>query len=169
MTEIAKPTVLVVDDEKSILEALSDTLRDDGYEVINASSGEEALTLVKEQPPELILLDVWMSPGIDGLETLKAIKEIAPEPIVIMISGHGNVDIAVQATKLGAYDFLEKPLSGEKVLILLKRALEKQTLEKENIALKTSISKSFEIVGESPGIKALKTEIAKTAISQSRV
>src|SRR3990167_7830511 len=111
MIETVKPTILIVDDEKSILEALSDTLRDDGYEVINASSGEEALTLVKEQPPELILLDVWMSPGIDGLETLKAIKEIAQEPIVIMISVHSNIDTAVQATKLGAYDFLEKPLS----------------------------------------------------------
>src|SRR4030067_828166 len=169
MTEIAKPTVLVVDDEKSILEALSDTLRDDGYEVINASSGEEALTLVKEQPPELILLDVWMSPGIDGLETLKAIKEIAPEPIVIMISGHSNIDTAVQATKLGAYDFLEKPLSGEKVLILVKRAIEKQALEKENVELKTSIFQRWEIIGEGPKIITLKNEISKAGASQGRV
>ncbi len=169
MTEIAKPIILVVDDEKSILESLSDTLKDDGYEVITASSGNEALTWVKEQFMELILLDVWMSPGIDGLETLRAIKDISPESIVIMISGHSNIDTAVQATKLGAYDFLEKPLSGEKVLILVKRALEKQALEKENAALKTSITQSFEIVGESLKIKALKNDITKTAISQSRV
>ena len=169
MIETVKPTILIVDDEKSILETLSDTLRDDGYEVINASSGEEALTLVKEQPPELILLDVWMSPGIDGLETLKAIKEIAPEPIVIMISGHSNIDTAVQATKLGAYDFLEKPLSGEKVLILVKRAIEKQALEKENVELKTSIFQRWEIIGESPNIITLKNEISKAGDSQGRV
>ena len=169
MIETVKPTILIVDDEKSILEALSDTLRDDGYEVINASSGEEALTLVKEQPPELILLDVWMSPGIDGLETLKAIKEIAPEPIVIMISGHSNIDTAVQATKLGAYDFLEKPLSGEKVLILVKRAIEKQALEKENVELKTSIFQRWEIIGESPNIITLNNEISKAGASQGRV
>jgi two-component system nitrogen regulation response regulator NtrX len=169
MIETVKPTILIVDDEKSILETLSDTLRDDGYEVINASSGEEALTLVKEQPPELILLDVWMSPGIDGLETLKAIKEIAPEPIVIMISGHSNIDTAVQATKLGAYDFLEKPLSGEKVLILVKRAIEKQALEKENVELKTSIFQRWEIIGESPNIITLNNEISKAGASQGRV
>ncbi len=169
MTETVKPTILVVDDEENILETLSDTLKDDGYEVKAASSGEAALTLIKEQSPELILLDVWMSPGIDGLETLKAIKEITPESIVIMISGHSNIDTAVQATKLGAYYFLEKPLSGERVLILVKRALEKQALEKENEALRTSISHSFEIVGESPKIKTLKDEISKAAASNSRV
>ena len=110
-----------------------------------------------------------MSPGIDGLETLKAIKEIAPEPIVIMISGHSNIDTAVQATKLGAYDFLEKPLSGEKVLILVKRAIEKQALEKENVELKTSIFQRWEIIGESPNIITLKNEISKAGASQGRV
>ncbi len=169
MTKAAKPTVLVVDDEGGILETLSSILEDEGYEAITASSGEQALTLVKELSPEVILLDVWMPQGIDGLETLKGIKEITQDSAVIMISGHANIDIAVQATKLGAYDFLEKPLSLEKVSILIKRALEKQKLERENIALKTSISQKWEIVGESPKIKVLKNEISKVAASQSRV
>ncbi|MCK5139308.1 MAG: sigma-54-dependent Fis family transcriptional regulator, partial [Thermodesulfovibrionia bacterium] len=169
MTRELKPTVLVVDDEESILETLSGILNDDGYEVVTSSSGEQALTFVKETSPEIILLDVWMPRGIDGLETLKAIKELSQEPIVIMISGHSNIDTAVQATKLGAYDFLEKPLSLEKVLITIKRAIEKMRLENENIALKTRILQKFEIVGESPKIKALKSEISKTSATPSRV
>ena len=123
MTRELKPTVLVVDDEESILETLSGILNDDGYEVVTSSSGEQALTFVKETSPEIILLDVWMPRGIDGLETVKAIKEISQEPIVIMISGHSNIDTAVQATKLGAYDSLEQPLSLEKVRITIKRSI----------------------------------------------
>lgn len=169
MTKAAKPTILVVDDENSILETLSGILEDEGYEVLTASSGDNALNIARDSSPEVILLDIWMPPGIDGLETLKSIKEINPESIVIMISGHGNIDIAVQATKLGAYDFLEKPLSLEKVLILVKRAIEKQSLEKENIELKTSISQKWEIIGESQKMRGLKDEIARVASSQSRV
>jgi two-component system nitrogen regulation response regulator NtrX len=169
MTRTDKPTVLIVDDETSILETLSGILNDEGYEVATASSGEEAVTLAKEVSPEIVLLDVWMPPGMDGLQTLTAIKEISQETVIIMISGHANIDIAVQATKLGAYDFLEKPLSLEKVLIIINRALEKQRLEKENIALKTSISQKWEIIGESPQIKAVKNQISKIAASQSRI
>lgn len=169
MALTTKATVLVVDDEESILETLSGILEDEGHEVITASSGGQALNLVKELSPEVILLDVWMPRGIDGLETLKAIKEITQESTVIMISGHGNIDIAVQAITLGAYDFLEKPLSLEKVLILIQRALEKQKLEKENITLKTSISYEREIIGESPKIITLTDTISKAAASQSRV
>jgi len=165
----AKATILVVDDEEGIVETLSGILEDEGYEVITASSGEKAIDLIKEFSPEVIILDVWMPGGIDGLETLREIKEISTGSAVIMISGHANIDIAVHATKLGAYDFLEKPLSLEKVLILVRRAIEQQHLKKENIALKTSISKQWEIIGESPKIIALKDEIAKAASSSSRV
>ncbi|HCC68984.1 MAG TPA: Fis family transcriptional regulator [Nitrospiraceae bacterium] len=165
---MTKATVLVVDDEESILDALSGILEDEGYEVITASSGEEAITKVTEYAPELIILDVWM-PGIDGIETLKAIKGLNNDSMVIMISGHGSIDIAVKATKLGAYDFLEKPLSLEKILILVKRALEKQHLEKENITLRRSMTEAWEIIGESQKINALKDEIAKAGPSQSRV
>ncbi len=169
MAVATKATVLVVDDEEGILETLSGILEDEGYEVITASSGEQALTLVKELSPEVILLDVWMPQGIDGLETLKGIKEITQEPVVIMISGYANIDMAVQATKLGAHDFLEKPLSLEKILILIRRALERQQLEKENKELKTTLSRRQEIIGKSPQIITLKEDISKAAVSRSRV
>jgi two-component system nitrogen regulation response regulator NtrX len=169
MTVTTKATVLVVDDEEGILETLSGILEDERYEVLTASSGEDALSMVMEYQPELVLLDVWMPNGIDGLETLKNIKEIDPETEVIMISGHANIDTAVQATKLGAHDFLEKPLSLERVLILINRALEKHHLKKENKELKSVLSVRQEIIGESPQIKQLKDDILKAAASQSRV
>ncbi len=169
MVETTKATVLVVDDEEGILETLAGILEDEGYEAVTATSGKQALNLVKELLPEVILLDVWMPKGIDGLETLKGIKAITGNSAVIMISGHANIDTAVQATKLGAYDFLEKPLSLEKVLILIKRALEKQRLEKENIELKATISQKWEIVGESPGMLSLKKDISRAAVSKSRI
>lgn len=169
MAVATKATILVVDDEESILETLSGILEDEGYEVITASSGEKALDLIREFSPEVMILDVWMPGGVDGLDTLKEIKEISPETAVIMISGHANIDIAVHATKLGAYDFLEKPLSLEKVLILVKRAIEQQHLKKENIVLKSTISQQWEIIGESPKTISLKDEIAKAASSNGRV
>jgi two-component system nitrogen regulation response regulator NtrX len=169
MPATLNPVILVVDDEASIIDTLSGILTDEGYDVITASSGEQALAVIKERSLKIILLDVWMSPGIDGLETLKVIKEISEDSIVIMISGHGSIDTAVQATKLGAYDFLEKPLSLEKVLIIIQRAMEKLKLENENIALKTSILETFEIIGQSPKIESLKNQISQTAASQSRV
>ncbi|MBI4654989.1 MAG: sigma-54-dependent Fis family transcriptional regulator [Nitrospirae bacterium] len=161
----AKSTVLVVDDEDSILESLKGILDDEGYEVITASSGEEAVNLTSEFSPEVILLDVWMK-GMDGIETLKAIKDINRSPAVIMLSGHANIDIAIQAIRLGAYDFLEKPLSLERVLILVKRALERQRLERENIALRMG---ELNIIGESPKMKIIKEEVVKAAQSQGRV
>lgn len=169
MNTATKATVLVVDDEEGILETLSGILEDEGYEAVTASSGEQALNLVSELLPEVIVLDVWMPEGIDGLETLKGIKKITKNSSVIMISGHANIDIAVQATKLGAYDFLEKPLSLEKVLILIKRALEKQRLEKENKELKATISEVWKLVGESPRMISLKKDISRAAASKSRV
>jgi two-component system nitrogen regulation response regulator NtrX len=169
MTDTTKATVLVVDDEEGILETLSGILEDERYEVLTASSGENALSKVREYQPELVLLDVWMPNGIDGLETLKNIKEINQDTEVIMISGHANIDTAVQATKLGAHDFLEKPLSLERVLILIKRALEKHKLERENKELKSALSGRQEIIGESPQLKELKDDILKAAVSQSRV
>ena len=168
MPKSTKAKVLIVDDEESILETLTGILEDEGHEVITASSGEKALMLFNESPPDLVLMDVWM-PGMDGIETLKSIKEKNREACVIMISGHSNIDTAVHAIKLGAYDFMEKPLSLEKVTLLVRRAIEKQRLEKENIALKTSISRRWEIIGKNPGIIALTDKIQKAAISQGRV
>lgn len=168
MAKAAKATIMVVDDEESILETLSGILEDEGYEVTTASTGEKAVSRYSEVSPDIVLLDVWM-PHMDGIETLKIIREKNSNASVIMISGHSNIDTAVHAIKLGAYDFLEKPLSLEKVLILIRRALEKQKLEKENIELKSSMSRQWEIIGESPRMLELKDKIMKAAASQGRV
>jgi len=168
MAKASKATVLVVDDETSIIETLSSIIEDEGYDVITASSGEKGLNMFLKHSPDIILLDIWM-PDMDGIETLKQIRSKDKQVSIIMISGHSNIDTAVQAIKLGAYDFLEKPLSLDKVLILIKRALEKQKLEKENIALKSSILEQWEIIGESPKMIELEDKISKAAASQGRV
>ncbi|NOZ69821.1 MAG: sigma-54-dependent Fis family transcriptional regulator [Deferribacteres bacterium] len=168
MGKAAKATILVVDDEQSILETLTGILEDEGYHVVTASSGKNALAKFSYAAPDIVLLDVWM-PDMDGIETLKRMREKKKDVCIIMISGHSNIDTAVHAIKLGAYDFLEKPLSLEKILILVRRALEKQKLEKENIELRNSISRKWEIIGESPKIVDLKNKIMQAAASQGRV
>jgi two-component system nitrogen regulation response regulator NtrX len=168
MAKATKATILVVDDEESILETLSGILEDEGYDVVTAPTGEKALVRFDEISPDIVLLDVWM-PGKDGIAILQLIREKKRDACVIMISGHSKIDTAVDAIKLGAYDFLEKPLSLEKVLVLVRNALEKQRLEKENIALRNTMSREWEIIGESPGMVELKERIAKAAISQGRV
>jgi two-component system nitrogen regulation response regulator NtrX len=168
MAKAPKASLLIVDDEKSILESLSGILEDEGYQVTTASSGEDAVSKYSDINPDLVLLDVWM-PGIDGLETLKQLRKKNNNACVIMISGHSNIDTAVQALKHGAYDFLEKPLSLDKVTILVKRALQMLKLEKENISLKSSIAQKWEIIGKNPRILELKEIIMKAAVSQGRV
>lgn len=168
MTKASKAKILIIDDEKSIIDTLSSILEDEGYNVSTASSGEKGLEMFSRHEPDIILLDVWM-PDMDGIETLRKIRERDEDVSIIMISGHSNIDNAVNAIKLGAYDFLEKPLSLDKVLILIKRALEKQKLEKENIALKSSISEQWTIIGESPVIIELRDKISMAAASQGRV
>ncbi|MBI4826871.1 MAG: sigma-54-dependent Fis family transcriptional regulator [Nitrospirae bacterium] len=168
MANIPKAKILVVDDEESILETVSGILEDEGYEVATAASGKEGIRQFKETSPDVVLLDVWL-PDTDGLEVLKTIKADADAVSVIMISGHRNIEKAVEAIKLGAYDFLEKPLSLEKVIIPINNALEKQRLERENIELRNTISKKWEIIGEGPAMKTIKHEIATAGASQSRV
>ena len=119
---ITTKKIMVVDDEDSIRQSLSDVLKDEGFKVISARDGHEALKLLDSIPPDLVLLDIWM-PGMDGTEVLKRIKTARPDLQVIMISGHGNIEAAVKAIKLGAYDYIEKPLSLEGVLLTVKRAL----------------------------------------------
>jgi two-component system, NtrC family, nitrogen regulation response regulator NtrX len=161
-------TVLVVDDEKSILQSLSGVLMDEGYKVLTAESGETALGLIKEEIPDAIMLDIWL-PGIDGVETLKQIKQTIPEVPIIMISGHGSIETAVKATKLGAYDFIEKPLSLEKVILTLKNALNFSRLAEENIFLRQKISSPQEITGESEPIMQLKRQIEIVAPTEAGV
>ncbi len=155
-------SILIVDDEQSIRESLDGILQDEGFRTLVAETGEEALALLGEETPDLVLLDIWL-PGIDGLETLRRIRENHQEQVVIMMSGHGTIETAVKATKLGAYDFIEKPLSLEKVLISIENALKVNRLVEENRSLKAKMAKEYEMVGCSAAIQNLKEQIAIAA------
>ena len=162
-----KEHILVVDDEMGIREALTGILEDEGFEVSTAPSGEEALELVAKHAPDLIMLDVWL-PGMDGLQTLEKIRETLSVP-VIMISGHGNIDMAVKAVQFGAYDFMEKPLSLEKVVLRVQRALEQVRLKEENVRLRSSVEPSDELIGESRAMATLREQVRAAAASHGRV
>jgi len=151
-------TILVVDDEESILQSLDGILTDEGFEVITAKSGLKALEKMKEEMPDLVLLDIWM-PDMDGIETLIKTKETNPNMQVVMMSGHGTIETAVKATKLGAYDFIEKPLSLEKVLLSINNALEYFRLEEEISLLKEKEKDKHRITGDSDAIRGLKEQI----------
>ena len=161
-------TVLIVDDEAGIRESLSGIIEDEKYSVLTAPTGEDALEIAREQMPDIILLDVWL-PEMDGIETLSKLREIDTDIPVIIISGHGNIELAVKATKLGAYDFLEKPLSLEKVLLVTKRALERKKLEQENRTLRADLKKKWTLIGDSAKMQALRQQITMAAQSNSRV
>ncbi len=165
---MAGENVLIVDDEQAIQASLRGVLEDEGYRVTTVGNGTQALARIGEEPPDLILLDIWM-PGRDGLEVLAEIKRARPEQPVVMISGHGTIETAVKATKLGAYDFIEKPLSLEKTLLTVARALEHSRLEGENRALRERLERGQEIVGKSAAIVELRRQIAIAAPSSGRV
>ena len=130
-----KQKVLIVDDEVSILQSMSGILEDEGYGVILAESGEEALEKIRKDMPDLILLDIWM-PGVNGMDVLDEIKKLYPLVPVIIISGHGTIETAVKATRMGAFDFIEKPLSIERILVSIQNAIEYSRLEEENRILR---------------------------------
>src|ERR671918_582997 len=132
--------ILIVDDEPAIRKALRDVLEDEGYRVGTAGNGPEALKVVADEAPDLVFLDIWM-PRMDGLETLAELKRLRPEATVVMISGHGTIETAVKATRLGAWDFIEKPLSLDKTLVTVNRALEHGRLERENAALREQLER----------------------------
>ncbi len=151
-------TILIVDDEKSICQSLGSILVDEGYEILTAGSGEDALKIVGEELPCLVLLDIWL-PGMDGIETLKIIKSSYPQVRVIIMSGHGTIETAVKATKLGAFDFIEKPLSLEKVIIVVNHVFELIRLEEENKLLRQKITQDYELTGISTHIVELQEMI----------
>ena len=154
--------ILIIDDEESIRQTLSGILKDEGYDVLLAPDAEIGLERVREERPNLILLDIWM-PGMDGMEALEKLKSEMPSIPVIMMSGHGTIETAVQATKLGAYDFIEKPLSLDKVLLCASNALSLHRLEEENKRLKEKYSGWQKMVGESSAMKMLKDQIITVA------
>lgn len=165
---MAKSLVMVVDDEEGIRSTLSGIFEDEGYETVTASSGEEAVRLARETQPDIVLLDIWLS-GMDGIQTLEELLGRSPGLAVIIISGHANIELAVKATRIGAYDILEKPLSMEKVLLTVRRALEKRALEIENRALRENLLKKCKLVGNSPKMVQLRGQIKMAASSNSRV
>jgi two-component system, NtrC family, nitrogen regulation response regulator NtrX len=160
------PSILIVDDEPSILQSLGGLLTDEGFEVLTASNGYEALKLIDSESPDLVLLDIWM-PGIDGIDTLKEIKKHSPFIQVIMITGHGTIETAVRATKLGAYDFIEKPLSIDRVIVAINNALNFRRLEEENRYLRKKTIEKHSITGTSAATAELKKQVAIAAPKDS--
>jgi two-component system nitrogen regulation response regulator NtrX len=160
--------ILIVDDEPAIQSSLRGVLEDEGYRVTAVGSGTDALGVVAEDAPDVVFLDIWM-PGMDGLETLAQLRRLRPDLTVVMISGHGTIDTAVKATRLGAYDFIEKPLSIEKVLLTLSRALEHDRLAHENATLRAELAERSQLIGSSAAIRVLREQIALAAPTNGRV
>ena len=161
-------SILIVDDEDSIRLSLEGILEDEGFRTSFAATGEECLSIIQAEDPDLVLLDIWM-PGIDGLETLKKIKQMRPQQLVVMMSGHGSIETAVKATRLGAFDFIEKPLSLEKVLLSIQNAMKIGQLVAENKALKEKIGHDYQMIGNSAAIDQLKQQIKMAAPSSGWV
>ncbi|MGB9736041.1 MAG: sigma-54-dependent transcriptional regulator [bacterium] len=165
---MANNTVLVVDDEEYIRTTIAGILKDEHYDVKLAKDGFEALSAMKSFEPPVVLLDIWL-PQMDGIEVLQRIKEQYPDTIVIMISGHGTIDTAVKTIKMGAYDFIEKPLSADKLLITISNGLKVFNLQQENKQLKVTIEKKYEIISASKVMEDLKRKIAIVAPTDSWV
>ena len=162
------PRILIVDDEPGIRQSLKGVFEDEGFTTESVSSGEECLKKIEQDTFDLVLLDIWL-PGIDGIETLRQLREKAPGTRVIMISGHATIATAVTATKLGAYDFIEKPLSLDHTLLTVRNALSHRRLEQTNDMLRHELEERYNIVGESIPVKALRKQISVVSPTNSRV
>lgn len=154
--------ILIVDDEESIRRSLAGILSDEGYATDGAEDGEKALKAVRGELPALVLLDIAM-PGRDGMEILEELRQSWPDLPVVMMSGHGTIETAVRATQLGAFDFVEKPLSVEKLLLIIRNALERSRLRSENVRLRAESIRAQEILGDAPPIRKLKEQIKVAA------
>jgi len=161
-------SVLVVDDEAGIRQSLTDVLQDEGYRVAAVESGEACLDFLAKEKCDVLLLDVWL-PGIDGLETLEQVRALEHSPVVVMISGHGTIETAVRATKKGAFDFIEKPLSIEKTLLTLKHAIGELKLSIQNRQLRKELEEKYRIIGDSVPMKALRQQLGLAAPTNGRV
>jgi two-component system nitrogen regulation response regulator NtrX len=165
---VAGERILVVDDEPGVRMALEAILIDEGYVVATAESGEDGLAALRKEPFDALFLDIWL-PGMDGIETLRELRERNIETEVVMISGHGTIETAVRATKLGAFDFVEKPLSLEKTLLVLRNALRQRRLEQRNRRLLEQLARDTEIVGNSPAAVELRKIVEVAAESDAPV
>jgi two-component system nitrogen regulation response regulator NtrX len=165
---MTRPTILIVDDEKGVQTSVQGILEDAGFDSEAVSSGEEALELLLRREFPVVLLDVWL-PGMDGLQALAKLRQIAPETVAIMISGHGSIETAVRATKLGAFDFVEKPLSLDKTILVVKNALHQHQLQDENRLLREQVQQKYVMIGDSVPMQALRQQIAFAAPTNGRV
>ena len=165
-----KNDILVVDDEKDIRALICDSLSDNGCSTREASNSDQVLKKLEEKAPDLIILDIWLQGSeLDGLGILELVHKKYPYLPVIIISGHGTIETAVKSIKMGAYDYLEKPFTEDKLLIMVKRACESGRLKRENLELKSKVSESKELIGESAKVKNMKSLMEKVAVTQSRV
>ena len=160
--------ILVVDDEIDIRGAMQGLLEDEGYRVTTAASGPEALDMIAAEQPDLVLLDIWME-GMDGLEVLSRLKRRTPDLPVVMISGHGTIETAVQATQKGAYDFIEKPPQLDRLLLTIQRAIREYQLRRENLLLRARTGAVTDLLGSSSQIAAVRHMVKQVASSESRV
>src|SRR5947199_7527166 len=160
--------ILVIDDEAAIRESLRMTLEYEGYEFIGAATGQEGLALVEREAPDLVLLDVKM-PGMDGLEVLERLRNMNETLPVVVVSGHGTISTAVEATKKGAFDFIEKPFASERVLVSLRNALDSRQLRDENKSLKRAVEVRHQMIGESPALRLVMAAIGRAAPTNTTV
>ena len=163
-----KPRILVVDDEAAVRDSLKMTLEYDGYDVTLAATGEEGVKLIEREAPDLVFLDVKM-PGMDGLEVLQKVRHLAEVTPIVVISGHGDISTAVEATRLGAFDFIEKPLDRERVLVTVRNAVDTRRLKTENRSYRKDAEKKYQIIGDSPALAAVRGAIQKAAPTNATV
>lgn len=162
--------ILVVDDERDIRELICDILEDEGYNTRRAGTSDEAMAQLNKAAPGLMVLDIWLKDSnMDGIDILKHVKQDNPDVPVVIISGHGNVEIAVAAIKQGAYDFIEKPFNIEQLLVVIRRAMETSRLRRENSQLRRQEVRASEMVGNSPSFRTLKAQLEKVTKSNGRV
>lgn len=162
--------ILIVDDERDIRELIADILRDEGYSTRLAANSDEAMGAVRDDPPALMILDLWLKDSkLDGIGILMAVKRDYPEVPVVIISGHGNIEIAVAAIKKGAYDFIEKPFNIDQLLVVIGRAMEASRLRRENVKLRRKDAGPVEMIGQSHAMKLLRAQIGKVTKSNGRV
>ena len=165
---MAHSSILIVDDEPGVRSALGGVLRDEEYDVEAVETGEACLERVTRKSFDVIVLDIWL-PGMDGLATLTRLRERQVDAQVIVISGHGNIESAVRAIKMGAYDFVEKPLSLEKTVLVVRNAIRQRTLEAENRDLRARVDRRLTMVGESEAMVQLREQVAMAAPTNGRV
>ena len=162
--------ILIVDDERDIRELISDILKDEGFETRLAGTSDEAMAEMNKEPPGLMILDIWLKDSrMDGIDILKAVKRDNPDVPIIIISGHGNIEIAVAAIKQGAYDFIEKPFNIDQLMVVITRAMETSRLRRENSELRRKDVATADMIGSSPAFRTLKSQLDKVTKSNGRV